>query len=95
MKLLGTGKVQHTLVAIFGDFVDTINIVAILNTFNALWSIFITFYAWNKLKLDILQENGYFCGFSVNILWEQFFYSPNAANNGCEMLLSLVQVFRV
>lgn len=46
-------------------------IVAILNTFNALWSVFITFYAWNKFEFNMLQGNAYICIFSVNMLWEK------------------------
>ena len=82
------------MVPIFGNFVNIVDIVAILNTFNALSSAFITFYAWNKSELDMLHGNGYICSFLVNILWEKCnsFFSPTAANNGSEITSSLVEV---
>ena len=31
---------------------------------------FITFYMWSNFKLDMLQDNRWFCAFSLEMFWE-------------------------
>ena len=94
MKFSGTGSVQKLLVTSFWEFYKFL-IVAIVNIFNDLWSVFITFYAWNKFKLETIQGKKYFCAFFYGIFEGKCdsFFPPTRTNIDSEMLSYLVQVY--
>lgn len=52
------------------------SIVAILTIFNDLWSVFIIFYAYISIKLDMHQKHfcAFFCRYALGKMQQLFFY---------------------